>query len=55
MFIVGMLGGVKWQIFNTYSGTCYNGHTRDWTKWPLCIGDRYRRVGYNMGSFVGTI
>ena len=55
MFIVGMLGGVKWQIVNTYSGTCYNGHTRDWTKWPLCTGDRYRRVGYNMGSLVGSV
>ena len=23
-------------------------------KWPLCTGDRYRQVGYNMGSLVGT-
>ena len=26
----------------------------DWLKWPLCTGDRYRQVGYNMGSLVGT-
>ena len=30
-----------------------NGHPRDWLKWPLCTGDHYRQVGYNMGSFVG--
>ena len=31
-----------------------NGHPRDWSKWPLCTGDRYTQVGYNMGSLVGT-
>ena len=30
-----------------------NGRPRDWSKWPLCTGDRYRQVGYNMGSLVG--
>ena len=24
-------------------------------KWPLCTGDRYRQVGYNMRSILGTI
>ena len=31
-----------------------NGHPRDRSKWPLCTGDRYRQVGYNMGSLEGT-
>ena len=37
-----------------FGSTVNNGHTRDWSKWPLCTGDRYRQVGYNMGSLVGT-
>ena len=31
-----------------------NGHTRDWSNIAVMSGDRYRQVGYNMGSLVGT-
>ena len=30
-----------------------NGHTMDWSKWPLYTGDSYTQVDYNKGSHLG--
>ena len=45
--------GSKYDIVNNMICTmepANNGHPRTGPKWPLCKGDRYRQVGYNMGS-----
>ena len=52
-FVISGFGITGVDCINTVE-PANNGHTRDWLKWPLCTGDRYIQVGYNMGSLVGT-
>ena len=48
--IASIFRGRSWRA-NIYAvEPVNNSHPRDWSKWPLCTGDRYRQVGYNMRS-----